>query len=126
MSANVEQPNKGLDLVKWIIAIALLAGAVVANNMFETESVLIRAVGIVAAVIIAGFFAAATFKGKTFLAFAKESKTEIRKVVWPTRQETTQTTFIIFVATAIIAVMLYFIDMFLRWGVNFLTGVGGA
>lgn len=124
MSANVEQPNKGLDLVKWIIAIALLAGAVIANNMFEQESVLIRAVGIVAAVVIAGAFAATTFKGKTFLSFAKESRTEVRKVVWPTRQEATQTTFIIFVATAIIAVLLYFIDMFLRWGVNFLTGVG--
>ncbi|NVK24380.1 MAG: preprotein translocase subunit SecE [Gammaproteobacteria bacterium] len=124
MSANVEQPNSGLDIVKWIVAIALLAGAVIANNIFEQESVLIRAAGIVAAVVIAGFFAATTFKGKTFLAFAKESRTEVRKVVWPTRQEATQTTFIIFVATAIIAVLLYFIDMFLRWGVNFLTGVG--
>ncbi len=124
MSANVEQSNKGLDLVKWIIAIALLAGAVVANNMFDQESVLIRAIGVVGAVVVAGFFAATTFKGKTFLTFAKESRTEVRKVVWPTRQEATQTTLIIFLATAVIAVMLYFIDMGLRALVSFLTGVG--
>lgn len=124
MNASVEQPNKGLDLVKWIVAIALLAGAVVANSIFEQESVLIRAVAVVAAIAIAAGFAATTNKGKTFLAFAKESRTEVRKVVWPTRQEATQTTFIIFVATAVIAIMLYFIDMGLRALVNFLTGVG--
>lgn len=124
MSANVEQSNSGLDIVKWIIAIALLAGAVVANNMFEQESVLIRAIGVVAAVIIAGFFAATTTKGKTFLGFAKESNKEVRKVIWPTRQEATQTTLIIFAATAIIAVLLYFLDMGLRWLVGALTGVG--
>ncbi len=124
MNASVEQPNKGLDLVKWIVAIALLAGAVVANSIFEQESVLIRAVAVVVAIAVAAGFAATTSKGKTFLAFAKESRTEVRKVVWPTRQEATQTTFIIFVATAVIAIMLYFIDMGLRALVNFLTGVG--
>lgn len=124
MSANVEQEsNNGLDIVKWVIAIALLAGAVIANNMFEQESVLIRAVGVVGAVIVAAFFAATTAKGKTFIGFAKESNKEVRKVIWPTRQEATQTTLIIFVATAIIALLLYFLDMGLRWLVGALTGV---
>ena len=124
MSANVEQSNNGLDVVKWVIAIALLAGAVIANNMFDQESVLIRAIGVVAAVVIAGFFAATTVKGKTFIGFAKESNKEVRKVIWPSRQEATQTTLIIFAATAIIAIILYFLDMFLRWGVALLTGIG--
>jgi len=124
MSANVEQSSNGLDVVKWVIAIALLAGAVIANNMFDQESVLIRAIGVVAAVIIAGFFAATTTKGKEFIAFAKESNKEVRKVIWPTRQEATQTTLIIFVATAIIGVLLYFLDMFLRWFVNLIMSVG--
>ena len=124
MSANVEQSNKGLDLVKWVIAIALLAGAVVANSMFDQESVLIRAIGVVAAVVIAGFFAATTEKGRTFISFSKESNKEIRKVIWPSRQEATQTTLIIFAATAVIAIILYFLDMFLRWAVALLTGIG--
>ena len=124
MSANVEQSNNGLDLVKWVIAIGLLAGAVIANNMFDQESVLIRAIGVVAAVIVAGLFASTTTKGKTFIGFAKESNKEVRKVIWPTRQEATQTTLIIFVATALIAVLLYFLDMGLRWLVGLITGVG--
>ena len=125
MSANVEQENNsGLDTLKWIVAIAILAGAVVANNIFEQESVLIRAIGVVAAVVVAAFFAATTTKGKNFIGFAKESRIEVRKVVWPTRQEATQTTLIIFAATAFIAVLLYFLDMGLRALVGFLTGVG--
>ena len=124
MSANVEQSNNGLDLVKWVIVFGLLAGAVIANNMFEQESVLIRAIGVVAAVIVAGLFASTTTKGKTFIGFAKESNKEVRKVIWPTRQEATQTTLIIFVATALIAVLLYFLDMGLRWLVGLITGVG--
>ena len=102
MSANVEQSNNGLDLVKWVIVIGLLAGAVIANNMFEQESVLIRAIGVVAAVLIAGFFASTTTKGKTFIGFAKESNKEVRKVIWPTRQEATQTTFIVLAVTVVI------------------------
>jgi preprotein translocase subunit SecE len=125
MSANVEQTNNsGLDTLKWIVAIVILAGAVVGNNVFEQESVLIRAVGVVVAVVIAAFFLSTTAKGKTFISFAKESRIEVRKVVWPTRQETTQTTLIIFAATALIAVLLYFLDMGLRALVGFLTGVG--
>lgn len=125
MSANVEQTNNsGLDTLKWIVAIVILAGAVVGNNVFEQESVLIRAVGVVVAVVVAAFFLSTTTKGKTFISFAKESRIEVRKVVWPTRQETTQTTLIIFAATALIAVLLYFLDMGLRALVGFLTGVG--
>jgi preprotein translocase subunit SecE len=125
MSANVEQTNNsGLDTLKWIVAIVILAGAVVGNNVFEQESVLIRAVGVVVAVVVAAFFLSTTTKGKTFIGFAKESRIEVRKVVWPTRQETTQTTLIIFAATALIAVLLYFLDMGLRALVGFLTGVG--
>lgn len=124
MSTNVEQSNNGLDVVKWLIAIALLAGAVIANNIFEQESVLIRAIGVVVAVIVAGFVAATTEKGKTFISFAKESNKEVRKVIWPSRQEATQTTLIIFAATVVIAILLYFLDMGLRWLVSTLTGVG--
>ncbi len=124
MSANAEQSSNGLDIVKWIIAIALLAGAVIANNMLDQESVLIRAIGVVAAVAIAAGFAATTEKGRTFIGFSKESNKEIRKVIWPSRQEATQTTLIIFAATAVIAIILYFLDMFLRWGVALLTGIG--
>ena len=64
-----------------------------------------------------------TFKGRTFLAFAKEARIEVRKVVWPTRQETTHTTLIVMVATVIMALILWGLDGILFRAVGFLTGL---
>ena len=72
---------------------------------------------------VAAGVAAVTGKGRQFLTFAKESRTEVRKVVWPTRQEATQTTLIIAVATAIIALLLWGMDAILVRIVGFLTGL---
>ena len=92
MSTNVETPSSAMDSVKWIVAIALLAGAVVGNHMYADQSVLLRAIGVVVAVAAGLGIASLTEKGRTFIAFAKEARIEVRKVVWPTRQETTHTT----------------------------------
>ncbi len=123
MNATVESENNGADLFKWVIVFAILIGAVVGNSMFGEISVVIRALAIVFAVAIAGFTAAQTNKGRQFLVFAKESRTEVRKVVWPTRQETMHTTAIIMVATAVMAVVLWGIDTFLFWAVGAITGL---
>ena len=123
MSTNVETPSSGMDSVKWLVAIALLAGAVVGNYMYADQSVLLRAIGVVVAVAAGLGIAAVTEKGRTFLAFAKEARIEVRKVVWPTRQETTHTTLIVMVATVIMALILWGLDGILFRAVGFLTGL---
>lgn len=124
MSAQTETQSSSLDGLKWVIVIALLAAAIVGNYYYgEQISVLYRAIGVVLLVAIAGGVAAVTGKGRRFLNFAKESRTEIRKVVWPTRQEATQTTLIIAVATAVIALILWGMDAILVRVVGFLTGL---
>ncbi|GAA73523.1 MULTISPECIES: preprotein translocase subunit SecE [unclassified Pseudoalteromonas] len=123
MSTNVETPSSGMDAVKWLVAIALLAGAVVGNYMYADQSVLLRAIGVVVAVAAGLGIAAVTEKGRTFLAFAKEARIEVRKVVWPTRQETTHTTLIVMVATVIMALILWGLDGILFRAVGFLTGL---
>ena len=123
MSTNVETPSSGMDAVKWLLAIALLAGAVVGNYMYADQSVLLRAIGVVVAVAAGLGIAAVTEKGRTFLAFAKEARIEVRKVVWPTRQETTHTTLIVMVATVIMALILWGLDGILFRAVGFLTGL---
>ena len=65
MSANVEAPSSSMDALKWIVAIALLAGAVIANNMFDQESVLIRAVGVVGALALAALQRSLSWKSFT-------------------------------------------------------------
>lgn len=123
MSTNIETPSSGMESVKWLVAIALLAGAVVGNHMFADQSVLLRAIGVVVAIAVGLAIASQTFKGRTFLAFAKEARIEVRKVVWPTRQETTHTTLIVMVATVIMALILWGLDGILFRAVGFLTGL---
>jgi preprotein translocase subunit SecE len=124
MSENIENPSNPMDAVKWVLAIALLVGAVAVNQYFSELSVLYRALGIVALVAIALFVAAATSKGSQFLTFAKEARTETRKVVWPTRQEATQTTMIVLAATFVMALVLWGLDGILVRVVSFITGLG--
>ena len=81
------------------------------------------AVDFVVAVAAGLGIAAVTEKGRTFLAFAKEARIEVRKVVWPTRQETTHTTLIVMVATVIMALILWGLDGILFRAVGFLTGL---
>ncbi|NVK54078.1 MAG: preprotein translocase subunit SecE [Alteromonadaceae bacterium] len=124
MSEKTENPSNSMDMLKWLIVFALLAGVITANYMYGEMSVLYRALGAVVAVAIAGFIAASTTKGSTFLTFAKDSRMEVRKVVWPSRQELNQTTLIVIVATIIAALLLWGIDGILVWVVGLITGIG--
>ena len=124
MSENIDSPSNPMDAVKWVLAIALLVGAVVVNQYFGELSVLYRAIGIVALVAVALFIATRTTRGGQFLLFAKDARTETRKVVWPTRQEATQTTGIVLVATFFMALLLWGLDGIIVWVVSFATGLG--
>ena len=124
MNASTENQSGGsLDSLKWIVAILILAFAVVGNYLYGDQSVLVRAVGVVIAVIVAGIIAAQTEKGKSFILFAKEARTETRKVVWPTRQEAIQTTGIVLVATLFMSLILWGLDSILFELVGFITGL---
>ena len=122
-ASTEEQPSSSLDTLKWGIAILLLAGAVVGNYVYGDQSVLIRAVSVVAAVVIAGIVAGQTEKGRNAINFAKEARTETRKVVWPTRQEAVQTTGIVLVATLIMSLVMWGLDSILFELVGFVTGL---
>jgi preprotein translocase subunit SecE len=124
MNASTEtEPTGSFDFLKWGVIVLLLAGAVVGNYVFAEQSVLVRALAVVAAIVIAGFVAMQTVKGRTAVAFAKESRTEVRKVVWPTRQEAVQTTGIVLVATLIMSLLLWGLDSVLFWVVGLITGL---
>ena len=124
MNASTEnQPSGSLDTLKWGIVFLLLAGAVAGNYVYGEESALLRAVGVVIAVLIAGLIALQTEKGRTAATFAKEARTEVRKVVWPTRQEAVRTTGIVLVVTLLMSVLLYLLDSVLFWVVGLVTGL---
>lgn len=123
MSANTENQSNPMDVVKWLVTVALLAAAVVGNSFYGEVSVVFRALGVILLVAIAAFVAASTLRGKQFLGFAKESRTEVRKVVWPSRKEATNTTLIVLAATVVVALILWGLDGILVRVVGFATGV---
>lgn len=122
MNAQTEQAGNGLDILKWVVVALFLAAAIVGNQYFAEQSLLIRVVAILVAAAIAFLVAATTTKGKAALGFAKESRVEARKVVWPTRQETIQTTLIIMLAVSVMSLLLWGIDGILVQLVAFILG----
>lgn len=125
MSVNEQEFEASFNGLRWLLSFLALGGAVYANHYLVDESILIRAAVVIALVAIGLGIMITTTKGRTGMAFAKEARIEARKVVWPTRAETVQTSLIIIVAVVFMGFMLYLIDMGLVFIVNFLTVKGG-
>jgi preprotein translocase subunit SecE len=116
------QTNTKLDAVKWIVVVALVLLAIWGNQHFANASGWARAGGVMATFLVAGFIAFTTIKGRATFDFAKEAHVEVRKVVWPTRQETMQTTLIVAVFVVIMALILWFIDWSIVKLLSFVVG----
>lgn len=127
MSVNVESQNRNKEknIALWGLVFILLAATVVGNSVFAEKSLFIRVVAVVIAFAAAAVTALQTLQGKALLTFSRESIKEVRKVVWPTRQETIQTTLIIFAFTVVMGLFLFLIDGALIWLVELITGMKG-
>ena len=119
---SVEQSASRFDGVKWLVVVALVAAGIVGNSYFADESLLYRVLGLVALGVVAGLVALQTAKGAAFWALVRGSRTEIRKVVWPTRQETVQTTMIVVAFVLLVALILWGLDSLLGWLVSLAIG----
>ena len=111
-----------LDSLKWGVVLALVAGGVYGNSFYADQPILYRVIALLVLALVAGWVASLTQKGGEFLALVKGSRTEIRKVVWPTRQETTQTTLIVFVFVIITGLILWGLDSVLGWLASLILG----
>ncbi len=124
MATNSEAQGSVFDTVKLILALAVLILGIWGFYYFAQEALLYKVLGILAAVGVAMGIAATTAKGKGLISFLGSSRSEVRKIVWPTRAETMQTTLMVFIMVVILAIFLWFIDMLLGFGVKSLLAVG--
>lgn len=114
-----------LDWIKWLVAFFLLIAGIVANYVYNEQPWPLRLaawlflLGIIIALLLQ------THQGRQALVFARESRIELRKVFWPTRQETVQTTFFIAIMVVVLALILWVIDGALMWLIGWLTGQRG-
>jgi preprotein translocase subunit SecE len=118
MNAKVEQTagNSGADIAKLSLAGLLVVAGLVGFYYFAGEwSAALRVVALLASFVAAGLVAAVTHTGRNLRVFIAESQFELRKVVWPTRDETLRTTGVIVVVVIIISLILGLIDLMLKW-----------
>jgi preprotein translocase subunit SecE len=100
----------GMDVFKLVIAAAFVLAGLAAFYLYADYPLLYRVLGIVAAVVVAVIISFATERGRSLASFMHSARTEVRKMVWPTRGETLQTTVVVFVVVIILALFLWIID----------------
>lgn len=126
-SEKVEQnglKSKGVNGTLWVVSLALLVTAAVGNTYFSTHfALIVRILSLVVLIVGAVGLAAITNQGQKAIGFIKDSRQELRKIVWPNRQETTQTTLIVAAMCVLVALALWGIDSLIVTVINFLTSL---
>nr|WP_314741722.1 preprotein translocase subunit SecE [uncultured Haemophilus sp.] len=116
--------SKGLNTTLWIVAIVLLAVAAIGNAYFASHfALVVRVLLLVVLIVGAVAVAAITNQGQKAIAFAKESRTELRKIIWPTRPEATQTTLIVIAMCIVVSLVLWGFDTIIVALINFITNL---
>ena len=124
MNAKSETGAGAFDTVKLSLAVALLLGGIVGYYVFDEQSVLLRAAGVIVGVALALVVAMQSSQGRELWRFIQNSRVELRKVVWPTRNEVRNTTFAVVVFVLIMGVFFWILDFFLLKVTQMLTGRG--
>lgn len=127
MSVNTEGQSSSLDTVKLVLSVILLIAGMAGFYYFATwngepVSVLLRVVGLLVTTGAAIAIASTTRQGQKLISFLRDSRMEVRKMVWPTKQETLQTTLIVMVIVLVLAIFLWIVDTILGYGVKILFG----
>lgn len=122
MALKVENENFRLDWLKWLLVLALVTGGVIANSYYFDQPILYRVLALVAIGILSFWISINTAKGNSLWVVIKEAQIEVRKVVWPTRQETNQMTLIVVALVLLTALILWGLDSLLGWLASLIIG----
>lgn len=113
-----------MDKLKLIVAALLVVAGIAGFYYFADHSQLFRVLGLLATVVAALAVVYFTTIGRQGVVLIGDVKTEVKKVVWPTPKEATQTTGVVLVVVLIVAMFLWGVDSILLWAVRLLTGQG--
>ena len=122
MDSKADTGATPLDTLKLVAAAGVLVGGLVAYYYYADVAVVLRAIGVLVAFGLAVLILLQSAQGKALLHFVNASRVELRKVVWPTREETVQTTGIVLLFAAIMGTFFWLLDLFLLWVTSFVTG----
>jgi preprotein translocase subunit SecE len=124
METKVEEQPTVVDTAKLALAIVIVLAGLVGYYYFADSSALLRALGVILAIAVGAVVALTSLQGKTLWKFIQGARVELNKVVWPTREETIQTTLVVLVVALIGGVFFWLLDLFLLWLTTRITGQG--
>jgi preprotein translocase subunit SecE len=110
------------DKIKWLLSIAIFSVAIVGNGYYTEFAFIYRVLAVVALFILATIILATTTFGQGAVSLMKESRTEMRRVVWPTRMETTQTFMVVFGSIIVLCLFFWALESLLSWLTKLILG----
>jgi preprotein translocase subunit SecE len=125
MDTKVDREPTALDTAKLALALVILIGGIAGYYYYADLPVVVRAIGVIVATIVAAWVAMQTSRGQLLWKFIQGSRVELRKVVWPTREETVQTTIAVLIFAAIMSVFFWLLDLFLLSVTQWIMSQGG-
>ena len=117
---NIEAKSNSVYL---IISIGVLIIGMFLFYYFDDVRLFYRVLGMISALVLSGFIGYQSDFGKLVYSYVTDSKVELKKVTWPTKQETTQTTLGVIFIVIIVGILLWLFDMLLGWAIGTLYGV---
>jgi preprotein translocase subunit SecE len=126
MTDDIKAQDVGTaDKLKLAAAIVIVLGGVAAFYVLANQAVWIRWLPVIGSLLVAAVVVAFSRYGSEFRRFMELARIELRKIVWPTRQETLQTTLVVFGFVIVAGIFFWVLDLVLAWATKALTGTGG-
>ncbi len=122
MNAEIEQESGQFDIAKLGLAIIAIIAGIGGFYIYADQSLLLRVIGLLLMLSIAVGLVYTSTLGQSLWSFAQGSRIELKKIVWPTKKETIQTTLIVVVMVLFVGILLWMFDGLLMWGIGLVTG----
>ena len=124
-SSTQTEKSSLIDTIKLLLSVAMLFTGLFSYYYYLEVSLPLRVLMVLGGLFMGTAIAMTSFQGKQLFSFIQSSRIEIRKVVWPTNQETSQTTMAVFVFTLVMGIFFWGLDSFLLWLTRTLVGTAG-
>ena len=124
MNSKTETQQGSIDIFKFLLDLGILTISLVGFYYYSEAPKIFRVLGILAGIFVSLVIVSLTSKGRQAIDFVRDAQVEVRKIVWPTRQETSQTTLFVIIVVIIFAILLWVLDLGLSSSIQGLIGRG--
>jgi preprotein translocase subunit SecE len=124
MTEQVQETPTALDAVKLAAGVVVLAAGIAGFYLLADLPIWLRWIIVLVALVAGALVGLQSYQGRTFRAFMQSARVELRKVVWPTMQETRQVTIVVFLMVIVLGLFFWGLDTVLGLLTRWLTGHG--